>query len=874
MVIGKKLLFVLLLISLIGCVNLNPPPPGAIGGPVGEFYAYGDVPPGYAPPVDVFENNHALFNLSRDQFPSVSLTSTVDFRAYIEFNSTQFPPSQVVYPYNLIFRYGYIYDPSSACVQDTRCTFEDGVCCKGWRAFAWPGQRVTLTTGVKLVEDTTSSWINYTTGNLTSSAPKAFSIPVAQLNNGLNFILAYACKRVANQWKCSCATSTDCDKWMIQIFNVTKVATCTDKIKNQDESDVDCGGTKCGKCGLESLCGGDGDCQSSKCDSTTKKCLSPSCTDSVKNGDESDVDCGGSCHGCGDGKGCSAGSDCSSSVCASDKKCAVPSCTDTVKNGLEADVDCGGSCPTKCGIDKSCGSNADCASNTCDVITKKCILPPVTCTDGVKNGQETDVDCGGSSCPKCGTNKVCSGGNDCTSQVCTNNACAAPSCTDSKKNGQETDIDCGGSCATKCAVDKFCGSNGDCQSSKCDGTTKKCLAPNCADGVKNGDETDVDCGGNCAIKLCTGGLCTGEGKKCAVDQGCKDHSDCQSNTCLFLPTPGDLLIGYCVASCTDNIKDGDESDVDCGGSCATKCAVDKSCGSNADCQSSKCDTSTKKCIAPSCTDSVKNGDESDVDCGGSCSTKCAVDKFCGSNGDCQSSKCDTSTKKCLAPSCTDGVKNGDETDVDCGGSCPTKCALDKVCVVNGDCISNICDAITRCALPAPTCSDKIKNGGESDVDCGGTCPQCAVGKDCSEANECLTHKCTNGKCVNVPDLIISDIKYIGPTGNDMEIQIDLQNIGLVEATLPIELKYTIKDAETNDVKRTDLITLTEVPPKVAAGSSIASKFSITLALGSSIKLGTEAFIDPNNKIIEANYANNQKSKQYDGSLLSPPPPGK
>lgn len=48
----------------------------------------------------------------------------------------------------------------------------------------------------------------------------------------------------------------------------------------------------------------------------------------------------------------------------------------------------------------------------------------------------------------------------------------------------------------------------------------------------------------------------------------------------------------------------------------------------------------------SCFDGVQNGDETGVDCGGSC---------------------------VACPTCTDGVQNGDETGVDCGGSCPTTC---------------------------------------------------------------------------------------------------------------------------------------------------------------------------------------------------------
>jgi hypothetical protein len=41
----------------------------------------------------------------------------------------------------------------------------------------------------------------------------------------------------------------------------------------------------------------------------------PGCGDGIKNGDESDVDCGGSCNACADGEGCGSGEDCQSGEC-------------------------------------------------------------------------------------------------------------------------------------------------------------------------------------------------------------------------------------------------------------------------------------------------------------------------------------------------------------------------------------------------------------------------------------------------------------------------------------------------------------------------------------------------------------------------------
>jgi hypothetical protein len=51
---------------------------------------------------------------------------------------------------------------------------------------------------------------------------------------------------------------------------------------------------------------------------------------------------------------------------------------------------------------------------------------------------------------------------------------------------------------------------------------------------------------------------------------------------------------------------------------------------------------------PTCSDGIQNGDEEGVDCGGSSCQPCGV-----------------------TPTCSDGIQNGDETGVDCGGaSCP------------------------------------------------------------------------------------------------------------------------------------------------------------------------------------------------------------
>jgi hypothetical protein len=48
---------------------------------------------------------------------------------------------------------------------------------------------------------------------------------------------------------------------------------------------------------------------------------------------------------------------------------------------------------------------------------------------------------------------------------------------------------------------------------------------------------------------------------------------------------------------------------------------------------------------------------------------------------------------------------------------------------------------------AATCSDGVKNGNESDVDCGGSCPRCANGQGCSTRNDCAGALCPSGTCL-------------------------------------------------------------------------------------------------------------------------------
>src|SRR5437868_1759247 len=55
------------------------------------------------------------------------------------------------------------------------------------------------------------------------------------------------------------------------------------------------------------------------------------------------------------------------------------------------------------------------------------------------------------------------------------------------------------------------------------------------------------------------------------------------------------------------------------------------------------------------------------------------------------------------------------------------------CRVGSDCVSEVCSVEGICQ--APTCADGTHNGDETNVDCGGTCGPCELG-GCIVAADC------------------------------------------------------------------------------------------------------------------------------------------
>ena len=415
------------------------------------------------------------------------------------------------------------------------------------------------------------------------------------------------------------------------------------------------------------------------------------CSDNAVGGDETDVDCGGSCKPCAAAQQCVMDADCVTAKC-SGPVCQPPGCyTDGVKNGNETDVDCGGSCAVKCSGFGGCRTNADCiGGHYCSV--GSCL--PNTCADSALDAGETSTDCGGP-CGACQATETCSIDTECVSGSCTS-TCDAVLCTDLVQNGNETDTDCGGICPFKCATGKSCHVGGDCASGFC--SYNECVPAGCFDGALNGTETGIDCGGSCP--------------PCTVGQPCSGvGANCQSGVCSS---------GACATdSCRDAVANGMETDVDCGGPACPTCGFLQTCVSSQDCFSGIC--AGKVCLATqTCNDGLDNGTETDVDCGGAVCPRCTPGAGCMINDDCSTDVCDTGDGECR--SCPDGLLNWNETDLDCGGStagCEDRCHIYKTCLVNSDCLSENCTLCFSdpCEDPQHQCLGGLGEACISDIEC-------------------------------------------------------------------------------------------------------------------------------------------------------------
>ncbi len=211
---------------------------------------------------------------------------------------------------------------------------------------------------ISAFSDYSSGWINEERSGFILDKDSRGN--VLNLTNGTYFVEVKV-QNAAGLW----SDTKKSEAFVIEPLN--KPEQCENKkLDIGKETDIDCGGN-CGPCKEGRSCTLNSDCASGYCENT--KCVVPTCYDGKKNQKESDVDCGGPCDPCVDGKACVSGSDCSSGSCRSRRCVEVSPCMNGLKDEGEADTDCGAICAHKnrlCSDYKSCMRDADCISGNCD----------------------------------------------------------------------------------------------------------------------------------------------------------------------------------------------------------------------------------------------------------------------------------------------------------------------------------------------------------------------------------------------------------------------------------------------------------------------------------------------------------------------------
>lgn len=324
---------------------------------------------------------------------------------------------------------------------------------------------------------------------------------------------------------------------------------------------------------------------------------------------------------------------------------------------------------------------------------------------------------------------------------------------------------------------------GDCLLTSCDGA---------GNPVELADDDDfLDDGSDCTIEGCARGeptsepavegvMCDDRGGTFCNDSGdcveCLDESDCLDST--------DCEIHSCeLGACTTNFVAAgtplpDPVDADCRALECDGAGLSAEVDDNGDVF-----IDLNPCTDDLCDQGVP---ENPVTMAG---TACGADDLCDGAGacvdclgptDCPSLNCESNV--CLGATCVDGIENGSETALDCGGSCPP-CSTGQPCLVGLDCVGGICAGSPL--ICQATCADGIQDQDESDVDCGGVCPACVVGQGCNDDGDCASGVCSaSNVCTCSPNdgvLLISELRTRGPTGAADDF-VELYNAGSVPVT--------------------------------------------------------------------------------------------
>ncbi len=471
-------------------------------------------------------------------------------------------------------------------------------------------------------------------------------------------------------------------------------------------------------------CGTDGFCWRTQVTSLADLGAARMCSNGVLDLGETDVDCGGSaCAPCALGKSCNSTSDCATSACdltlgqcvehcegpagnvCVPSDCSAPAvvtCVSQIANAVVATM------TRSCNVDKTGYVYGPCMVQSCQsgyaLQSNECLPEP--CPPGATS----TIDCSSqkaNSVIASATQTCNDSGTDftygaCTIESCRNgyvlqaNSCVPQSCTP----GAVSSVDC----ASQKPNSAVAAQTQTCNASGTDYTYGSCNVQSCVTGYQlqsnscvpqactPGSTSAIDCSSQKPNSQTASQprVCNSTGSDytygtCTV-QTCKSGYALQSNSCVVQScTPGTMITIACASANASSATQTQTCNASGTGYTYGACTV-QSCQSGYHLQNNSC--------VAYCVDGIKDNGEIGIDCGSGCGA-CPDGQPCaGSDANCLTGHfCSASSNLCVASECADSKKDGSETDIDCGGTCGG-CGLGKQCSANSDCASGICDAGT------------------------------------------------------------------------------------------------------------------------------------------------------------------------------------
>ena len=491
----------------------------------------------------------------------------------------------------------------------------------------------------------------------------------------------------------------------------------------------------------------------------------PTCTDGIKNSDETGVDCGGHCGKCAAGNPCLADADCQFS-CRADKTCA----------GCNGPADCPGiesECEHRTCTTGVCGTAREAAGKVLTVQTTGDCKRRQCAADGTVTPANDDTDVPEDRNP-C-TNDICSSGTASHTTMPANSNCGgANHCNETGQCvGCAVAADCPGSdtaCRTRtCSAAGVCGFSftatgtklvdptaGDCKGLQCDGAGNSQVFNDNADLPVDGNVCTTDeCGaGTPAHRPVASGTACGGSLVCDGASHCVEclsastcpgtDADCHTRSCvsgdcgIANMATGTLVAAQSPRDCRKTVCNGQ------GTTTIVNDDLDLPFDGNP-CTQDVCTAGTP--TNPFVPAGNSCGGSTICDGQGACVTCLTATACPGTDTDCRHRTCTNGV--CGTANMADGMAVSGQTPGDCK---KTVCMTGSSLIVNDDldlpvdgnaCTTDVCTA----GVPTnPNLASGTACGANLICSGQGTCVGCNVAADCGTNTTCQTQTCTNGTC--------------------------------------------------------------------------------------------------------------------------------